>query len=84
MATPPRSSAELVATKTLDPSEVESLRELTRGLMQRAIPQKHANKLVELGFARPNPAGLGITTLGLAKIAMRSVAPSPPNAGKNE
>jgi hypothetical protein len=66
------------STKTLDPAEIESLRELTRGLMRKPIPPNHAEKLVQLGLAQPNPTGIRITTLGLAKIAMRRLPPFGP------
>jgi hypothetical protein len=69
---------ETVTAKTLDPSEIESLRELTRGLMRKPIPPTHAEKLVQLGLAQPNPGGIRITTLGLAKIAMRRLPPFGP------
>ena len=49
--------------------ELESLRQLTRGVMQKRIPVLHGEKLVRCGFAKLRAGALTITTGGHAKLA---------------
>lgn len=55
----------------MPPEVVESLRELTRGDLQRALPQQHVHTLVEAGYAQARDGKIVITPLGRALLAMR-------------
>jgi hypothetical protein len=58
------------------PSEVvESLRELTRGELQRVLPEPHVQMLIEEGYARTRDGKIVITPLGRALLAMQSTGP---------
>jgi hypothetical protein len=57
---------------TLPSEVVESLRELTRGELQRALPEPHVLLLVEQGYAQAREGRIVITPLGRALLAMRS------------
>lgn len=50
--------------------ELESLRQLTLGAIQKRIPARHSEALVRGGFARDNAGALIVTTLGHAKLAL--------------
>ena len=50
--------------------ELESLRQLARGALQKRIPIKHGEKLVRLGFAKIRAGVLIITTGGHGKLAL--------------
>ena len=50
--------------------ELESLRQLTLGAMQKRIPARHGEALMRGGFARMKAGALTITTLGHAKLAL--------------
>jgi hypothetical protein len=54
------------------PSEVvESLRELTRGELQRELPQPHVQTLTDQGYAQLRDGKIVITPLGRALLAMQ-------------
>ena len=57
---------------TLPSEAVESLRELTRGELQRTLPEPHAQMLVEQGYAQARDGKTVITPLGGALLAMQS------------
>jgi hypothetical protein len=50
--------------------ELESLRQLTLGALQKRIPARHGEALVRGGFARMRAGTLIVTTLGHAKLAL--------------
>lgn len=50
--------------------ELESLRQLTLGALQKRIPARHGEALVRGGFARMKAGALTVTTLGHAKLAL--------------
>jgi hypothetical protein len=56
---------------TLPWEVVESLRELTRGELQRSLPELHVRMLVEQGYAHARDGRVVITPLGRALLAMR-------------
>jgi hypothetical protein len=56
---------------TLPSEVVESLRELTRGELQRSLPEPHVQTLVEGGYAQTRDGKIVITPLGRALLAMR-------------
>jgi hypothetical protein len=60
---------------TLPSEVVESLRELTRGELQRALPEPHVQMLIEQGYARARNGKIVITPLGRALLAMQSSGP---------
>jgi hypothetical protein len=62
---------------TLPAEVVESLRELTRGEVQRPLPDAHADKLVEQGYAAWKAGKIVITPLGRAFLAMDARAQKP-------
>jgi hypothetical protein len=55
---------------TLPSEVVESLRELTRGELQRPVPHPHAELLLEHGYAATRDGKVVITPLGRALLAM--------------
>jgi hypothetical protein len=55
---------------TLPSEVVESLRELTRGELQRPVPLPHAELLMEHGYAVIKDGKVVITPLGRALLAM--------------
>jgi hypothetical protein len=55
----------------LSSDELDALRELTHGSVRRRISSLHAEKLVELGYARETADGVTITQLGRATVAAR-------------
>ena len=57
---------------TLPSEVVESLRELTRGELQRTLPEPHVQMLVEQGYAQARNGKVVITPLGRALLAMQS------------
>jgi hypothetical protein len=56
----------------LTPEEFASLRELSKGQMQRIIPRAHKAKLLHLGFIEQKLGGLMLTNLGSFRIAKGS------------
>ncbi|MBI3042608.1 MAG: hypothetical protein HYY78_07250 [Betaproteobacteria bacterium] len=58
-----------VIATALQPGELESLRQLTRGAAKKRIPVDHVEKLVGFGFARIRAGTPIITTRGHAKLA---------------
>ena len=56
---------------TLPSEVVESLRELTRGELQRALPELHVHMLVDGGYAHAQNGKIVITPLGRALLAMQ-------------
>ena len=50
--------------------ELESLRQLTLGAMQKRIPARHGEALMRGGFARMKAGARVVTTLGQAKLAL--------------
>jgi hypothetical protein len=56
---------------TLPSEVVESLRELTRGELQRALPEPHVHMLIEAGYAQARDGKIAITPLGRALLAMQ-------------
>jgi hypothetical protein len=56
---------------TLPSEVVESLRELTRGDVQRELPQAHVQMLMEQGYALARDGKIAITPLGRALLAMQ-------------
>ena len=56
---------------TLSSDVVESLRELTRGELQRPLPTQHAEVLIERGYAAAKDGKIVITQLGRALLAMQ-------------
>ena len=56
---------------TLPSDVVESLRELTRGELQRPLPRPHAELLIEHGYAAAKDGKVVITQLGRALLAMQ-------------
>ncbi|MGZ8154071.1 MAG: hypothetical protein ACXW2I_15945 [Burkholderiales bacterium] len=57
---------------TLPADVVESLRELTRGELQRPLPAAHLDALIEEGYATRKDGKVVITPLGRALLAMDS------------
>lgn len=57
---------------TLPSEVVESLRELTRGDVQRELPQPHVRMLIEQGYAQSRDGRVVITPLGRALLAMQN------------
>lgn len=57
---------------TMPSDVVESLRELTRGELQRPLPLQHAELLMERGYAAAKDGKLVITPLGRALLAMQA------------
>jgi hypothetical protein len=56
---------------TLPCEVLESLRELTRGELQRALPERHVHMLVDGGYAQGSNGKIVITPLGRALLAMQ-------------
>jgi hypothetical protein len=61
---------------TLPTEVVESLRELTRGELQRSLPEPHVHMLVNQGYAQARDGKVVITPLGRALLAMQSTGPT--------
>jgi hypothetical protein len=57
---------------TLPAEVVESLRELTRGNVQRELPPLHVEVLIEQGYAQARDGKIVITALGRALLAMQN------------
>ena len=55
----------------LTPEEFASLRELSKGQMQRIIPRAHKAKLLHLGLIRQKLGGLVQTNMGYLYVARR-------------
>jgi len=53
----------------LSSEEFASLQELWHGVMQRAIPPEHEEKLIKLGYAKKLPDGLRLTNIGRMRLA---------------
>jgi hypothetical protein len=56
---------------TLTPDEFASLREVSKGHMQRVIPDAHKTKLLRLGFIEQKPGGLVQTEIGYLHVGRR-------------
>jgi hypothetical protein len=56
---------------TLTPDEFASLREVSKGQMQRVIPDAHMAKLLYLGLIRQKPGGLVQTNMGYLRVQRR-------------
>jgi hypothetical protein len=56
---------------TLTPAEFASLREVSKGHMQRLIPDAHKAKLLRLGLIRQKLGGLVQTNIGYLRVAKR-------------
>jgi hypothetical protein len=56
---------------TLTPDEFTSLREVSKGHMQRIIPPAHKAKLLYLGLIKEKLGGLVQTNIGYLHVARR-------------
>jgi hypothetical protein len=56
---------------TLTPDEFASLRQVSKGHMQRIIPDAHKAKLLYLGLIRQKPGGLVETNMGYLYVGRR-------------
>jgi hypothetical protein len=56
---------------TLTPDEFASLREVSKGHMQRVIPHAHKAKLLHLGLIRQKLGSLVQTNMGYLYVAAR-------------
>ena len=56
---------------TLTPDEFASLREVSKGHIQRIIPDAHKRKLLYLGLIRQKLGGLVQTNMGYLQVAKR-------------
>ena len=61
----------------LKTEELRALRELSRGSVRNRVEPTHAQKLVELGFARRTADGVAITRVGREFAAVTARAPPP-------
>ena len=57
-----------VLNARLSADEFESLREVSKGPTQRAIPMQHSARLIELAFIYQGSSGLGVTPLGRSRL----------------
>lgn len=58
---------------TLTAEEFESLREVSKGLMQGGISASHKATLMELGFVREGPRGLTLTHTGQMHLHIKAL-----------
>jgi hypothetical protein len=59
---------------TLTPDEFAALREVSKGHMQRIIPDAHRAKLLYLGFIKQKLSGLVQTEIGYLHVARRQLS----------
>lgn len=59
----------------LTPGELESLRELSKGLMRRVIPEADTQKLISIGYARGAHGGTMITDAGKLRLMKSGIRP---------
>ena len=59
---------------TLTPDEFASLREVSKGHMQRIIPDAHRAKLLYPGFIKQKLSGLVQTEIGYLHVARRQLS----------
>lgn len=50
-------------------SEFQSLRDVSKGLAQRAIPPEHKIRLLQVGYIIDGQNGLAITDVGQMRVA---------------
>ena len=62
---------EIANKANITSDEMESLREVSKGLMQRVIPDEHRAKLIRFRFVEQKIGGLVITPLGEMLLAVR-------------
>jgi hypothetical protein len=53
----------------LTPDEFASLREVSKGILQREFPEEHQQKLLGLRLIRHTPDGLRLTKAGQMRMA---------------
>jgi hypothetical protein len=53
----------------LTPDEFASLREVSKGMLQRELPEAHQQKLLGLRLIRHTPDGLRLTKAGQMRVA---------------